>query len=227
MVDRLPLARPFLPAKLRWRLADARLEGPGGLGVPPERITTDGGGWWVVELGDMAAMTPAEHRALRAFASRARRRGIVDVPFLEQDPVGGLVTVPFSDGSTFSDGAGWASGVISAALEEAAALRDDELTVRITSGHELHPFGDVFSLVRSSALGSEMHVVETAEALGSGLWRLRFGPNLRQAYPAGTEVDFNDPRCGMKVADTAGLWPEFTRSWNARAAVVLEEAWRP
>lgn len=224
MVLRLPLARPFLPARLRWRIADNRIEGPGGLGTPPERITTDGGGWWVAELGDMAALTPAEHRALRAFASRMRRRGVIDVPFLEQAPLGGLVTVPFSDGATFSDGAPWVGGAVTAMLETAAALRDDEALIRITHGPTLHPMGDVFSLDRGPLLGSELHVIEEATQEDANLWRVVFGTPLRQDWPAGAGVNFNDPHCAMRIADTAPLWGEFTRGWNTRSSAVFEEA---
>jgi hypothetical protein len=226
MVDRLPWARPFRPSRLRWRLADAQTSGPDGFGLPPTTVTTDGGGWWTADFGDMPVQTPMEHRALRAFASAFRGGRIIDVPFVEQSPLGGIAGVGFSDGATFSDGAVFESGLMTAVLDAAiVGSREDELRIRVTSGPGLNPFGDMFSLYRGADKGSELHLIETAEQLEADLWRVEIGPMTRQAYPAGAEVNFNDPHCAMKIDDPEGrLWPEISRGWNARAGLRLVEA---
>lgn len=227
MVDRLPLVRPFTPARLRWRLADARIEGPGSFGLAPEVVTTDGGGFWTASFGDMAAMKPAEHRALRSFATMFRGGVILDVPFLEQQPLGGLVATSFDDGTTFSDGSGWESGLVTAELAEACALRADTLKIRITSDHQMNVLGDAFSLLRSLEEGSELHIAGMVEQIDDQVWSVPIGPQTRRAYPSGYEVEFNQPCCAMRFNDTdGGLWPEFTRGWNPRASTQFQEAIR-
>lgn len=226
MIDRLPLARPFLPAKLRWRLVDARVEGPAAFGLPPSGVTTDGGGWWEAELAEMRAATGVDHRALRAVALRLRGGARIDVPFLEQVPTGGLSEVPFSDGSSFSDGSLFLSGAVSATLEEAVAADDDTALIRIETGHPLLG-GDVFSLVRSATLGEEMHATSRVEEVSTGLWSVEIGPQFRQAHAAGTVLNFNDPHCAMRLVDPdGGLWPTVTRSWIGRPSARFVEAVR-
>jgi hypothetical protein len=225
MIERLPLSRPFLPSMLHWRLADARVDGPASFGLPPDGVTTDGGGYWIAEFGEMRAATSAEHRAVRALASRMRGGARIDVPFIEQSPTGGLVEVPFSDDSEYSDGTGEIVGLITAELEEAVLLRADTALIRVTGG--TLQGADVFSLVRSATLGEEMHLCETMTEIEPGLWSVSIAPQFRQAYAAGTAVNFNNPHCAMRVNDPeGGLWPKMSRSWIARPSVRFVEAVR-
>lgn len=227
MIDRLPLARPFLPGRLRWRLVDARLNGVSdSYGLPADVVTTDGGGWWTASLDQMRASSREQHHALRALAVRLRGGRRIDVPFIEKEPLGGLTSVGFSDSATFSDDTEFQSGVVAAVLDEAVTLRSDVAVIRIDSGHELIG-GDVYSLDRGGQLGSEMHVTGSVERLSGNRWAVEMGPQFRRAYAAGTEVNFNDPRCAMRLNDPeGGLWPEATRAWNVDAAARFEEAIR-
>lgn len=227
MIDRLPLARPFLPGRLRWRLIDARLGGVSdSYGLPADVVTTDGGGWWVADFGMMRASSSAHHRALRALAVRLRGGRRIDVPFLEKEPMGGITSVGFSDGTTFSDDTEFQSGIVSAVLDEAVTLRSDVAVIRIDSGHELLG-GDVYSLDRGGLLGSEMHVTSAIERLSGNRWAVEIGPQFRRGYLAGTEVNFNDPCCAMRLNDPEGtMWPEAAPAWNVDAAAHFEEAVR-
>jgi len=227
MVDRLPLDRPFRPAKLRWRLVDARIEGPDSFGLPPDMVTTDGGGWWTAEFGEAPAMTPDEHMTLRAAALQLRGGRRIDVPFLEQRPTGGLVTAaPAGDELSFDDGVFIAPGLVTAEVESTVGLRADEMRIRVTSGAPLIG-GDVFSLWRGPELGSELHALGAVTALGDDVWAVEIGPQMRQAYAPGTEINFNDPHCAMRLVDPdGGLWPEFDRGWNPRARLRFDEAVR-
>lgn len=226
MILSWPLERPFLPSGLRWRLADARTSGPDSFGLPRDVVTTDGGGWWVAEMSDLTGWSPEHHRAMRAMALQLRGGRRIDVPFLEERPTGGLTSVPFADGAPFSDDAEFQSGQVTAVLDEPLNLRSDVAVIRITSGHSLLG-GDVFSLIRSAALGSELHMTAAVESLVGGRWAVEIGPQFRQDYPAGTEVNFNDPRCAMRLNDPdGGLWPSFDPSWTTRASARFEEAVR-
>lgn len=226
MIERLRLTRPFMPSRLRWRLADAMVDGPAGFGLPPSGISTDGGGYWVADFGDMQSGTDAHHRSMRGLASRLRGGRRINVPYLEMAPTGGLEEVPFSDGETYSDGTGELAGLITAVLEEAVALRDDTALIRVVSGPNLRG-SDVFSIFRSDVLGDEMHLCDSMIEVEPGLWSVTIGPQFRQAWPAGTEINFNNPHCGMRLQDAeGGLWPEATRGWNTRASAKFVEAFR-
>lgn len=225
MIEAFPRARPFVPAKLRWRLVDSVVEGPSDFGLPAAEQTTDGGGWWEVEFGDMFAGGRDEHhRALRGLASRARGGLRLNVPFIERAPTGAMVDGFFDDDMGFDDDTAFTEGAMIAHLENAVGLRDDTARIRVTSDHRLRG-EDVFSLLRSDALGDEMHLCETVYEVSPGLWEVTIGPMFRQAYPAGTPVNFNDPCCAMRIQDReGGLWPAFDRSWNVRTSVKMVEA---
>lgn len=219
----LPTIRPFTPGALRWRLVDARVEGPDGFGLPPVAVTTDGGGWWTADFGELKVAAPEHHRMMRAMALRLRGGARVEVPFVEQYPPGGLDRTSFDDGADFSDGAQMTSGQIAAVLESPVAVRDDTCVIHMTSGHRLLG-GDVFSLSRG-VLGSELHMTDSVEDLGDNRWRVVIGPQFRAAHAAGTELEFNTPHCAMRLDDPdGGMWPTIEPGWRARATMKLVEA---
>lgn len=227
MIETLPTARPFLPSGLRWRLATAEVEGPGGFGLPTDVGSTDGGGWWVAEYSDMQAGTPDHHRALRALAGRLRGGARIDVPFIEQRPTGGLhLPVPLSDGSTLSDGSAFTGGLMDAVLEDAVILRADELTLRIETGQSLLG-GDMFSIWRGPDKGSELHCTSAVTALADNRWAVEIFPPLRQGHDADVALNFNTPACAMQLRDPEGaMWPRAQRNWNLKASALFVEALR-
>lgn len=226
MLDRLPLNRPYLPNQLRWRLVDSTVDGPESFGLPEDTVSTDGGGWWVADFGELQASRDEHHRAIRGLAVRLRGGRRIEVPYLEIAPTGGTVETSFSDDTLFADGSGFDHGLITAVLEEAVSLRDDTALIRITSGPGLRG-SDVFSLLRSEELGSEMHMCDWIEEVSPGLWSVRFGPQMRQDHPAGTPVNLNDPTCAMRLQDKeGGLWGTAGRAWMMKASARFVEAVR-
>lgn len=227
MIDTFPLIRPFTPSRLRWRLVDATVEGPAGFGLPADSGSTDGGGWWVAEFGDMQAGDPVMHRALRAMAGRLRGGRRVDVPFMEQAPTGGVHgAVPFSDGTVFADGSGFTGGLMEATFEEDVDLRGVDALIRVTTGHALIG-GEMWSVLRSPDLGSELHCLERVEEVDDGLWSVELFPPMRQEHLSGTALNFNTPACAMRLQDPNGdLWPTAERNWKLRASARFVEALR-
>lgn len=224
VILRLPRSRPFTPRDFRWRLAGHIIQGPERMGLPPVMGTTEGGGWWTAELNSPPFNDPVHHRAVRALALKLRGGRVVDVPFTDPAPLGSTVVTGFSDGTSFTDGTGFSGGTASATLEMAASLRADEATVRVTSGHIIRP-GHAFSLFRSVERGSELHMVDEVSDLGGGLFEITFGPNLRQGYPAGAALDFNEPRCAMRLVDPdGGLWPSVEIGGFAKVEMKFAEA---
>lgn len=224
MIQAFPQARPFLPSKLRWRLADATDEGPSPYQLPAQVVGFDGGGWWEASFGEMQAGTGLHHRALRAMALALRGGRKVEVPFLEMSPIGLPLVGTFGDGSTFSDGGHLIGSACSAELVDPVGVRDDTAYVRILTGQPLLG-GDMFSLDRGETMGSELHCTEAVEEVEAGIWAVTIGPQFRAAHAAGTLVDFSTPRCAMRLRDPdGGLWPTFDRSWIGRSSAMFVEA---
>lgn len=223
MIERLPDVRPFTPAKLRWRLVDSVVEGPEGFGLPPAEQSTDGGGWWEAEFGEMSAATDAHHRALRGFAARYRGGLPVNVPFLELAPTGEMEEVGFDDDTGFDDNTLFTGGLMAAHLEASVSLRDDAALIRVTTDHPLRG-SDIFSMARGEGLGDEMHQCDDVVEVSPGLWSVTITPGFRQGHAAGAALNFNDPACAMRPRDREGLWPTFVRGWIVRSSVRFVEA---
>lgn len=228
MIETFPPERPFLPASLRWRLMDAVEEGAAPYGLPTIDVSVDGGGWWTASLLRMQGGTGYHHRTLRAMALRLRGGRAVNVPWVELARIGTPPPpVRFSDGASFDDGSRFVGQACVAELAEPVRFRDDEATIRILTPHQLIG-GDMFSIDRGPLMGDELHGTDQVEALGDGRWRVRIGPQFRRSHPAGTPVNFSDPKCAMKLQDpNGGLWPTFERNWIARADALFVEKMYP
>lgn len=225
-MERLPTATPFLPAMLKWRIADSALDGVDGFGIAPTVVTTDGGGYWVAEFKNMRGAADAQHRALRGMASRLRGGRRISVPFIEKSSTGAVAGIGFDDGTTYDDGTVDSIGLITAVLEEAVTLKSDTALIRVTAGPNLRG-SDVFDILRSSVLGQEMHLCDSMVEIEPRLWSVTVGPQFRQAYDAGTELNFNDPHCAMRLVDPEGeFWPSSDRSWIQRPSARFVEAVR-
>lgn len=225
-MERLPNATPFLPAQLKWRIADSSLEGVDGFGIAPTTVTTDGGGYWVAEFKSMRGATDAHHRSLRGQASRLRGGKRIIVPFIEKSPSGGLGLAGFDDGTTYDDGTVETVGLISAELEEAVSLRADTALIRVTAGPNLRG-SDIFSVMRTDGRGEEMHLCDDMVEVEPRLWAVTIGPQFRSAHPAGAALNFNDPGCTMRLVDPEGeFWPTADRGWIHRPSARFVEAVR-
>ena len=220
----LPRVRPFVGKAIRPILVDTKVEGPGNFGWSPVTGNVDGGGYWKWTTRGMLSYRPNHVRMLRAFALAVRGGERVVVPVIDDpqrlSPLPALV--PFSDGSSFSDGSLWAGEAVEAHLESAIGLRDDEAIIIMRSGQKLLG-GDMFSLDRPGK-GPELHATSMVEYLGSDRWGVRIGPHFRQDHAALTDCNFDRPAFTATIPDTSTLWPEYGVEWVGEAEVTFVEA---
>lgn len=158
-------------------------------------IASDGGGRWYADMGDIALHRREKVMAWRAFKSALR--GGVD-PFVfpicdaRHQPVQGRALTTHSDGTSFSDDSLYSQGDCSAELTADAALRATTITIAMTLGKPLIG-GERFTIdhptFRHRAYQIGQITAQTDESA-----TLQFHPPLREAAPAGTEIDFNCPR---------------------------------
>lgn len=168
---------------------------------------TDAGGLWKATLADVFLHTPEQVRTWRAIA------GICDggatpiiVPMCDKRfypaPIvsGRRITtlpVPHSDDSPHSDGSPYDSMIVQAEIG-AAALRATTVTISIFTGEPLQG-GEHFSIEHDGAMSHRLYRIVSVATTGAGsVCEIR--PPLRAAVEDGDALDFDHPRCVMRLA---------------------------
>jgi len=143
----------------------------------------------------------------RTFASRMQGRSgsVLIGPWDQLTPgrlAGGLpATAPFSDGATFSDGSLFAQdGMAGIALATAAGAINARTITFTYSGVTPPTAGQYFGLG-----GTSLYLADTFTNNGDGTFTLGFSPGLRAAVAIGDRIEFERPRCTMRLMadDTA------------------------
>lgn len=199
-------------------------------GAPQDR-RMDGGGAWRARLDGIVLLDAARQRTWQALMTRWTMGDLViDVPYpwtrLRADFAGDLVSTEWSDGVPFDDGSLFAGGDGFAVLDAAIALRDYSATLVLPPGAALQG-GEPFTLV-GTTYGPRLHfvsaVTEVVADPDGDTVTIEFGPNAREAYLAGADVDFRTPRCRMRAQpDSDGASPAYGRSRFAKASMTFWE----
>lgn len=169
------------------------LSGGTSLSGGTDRISADGGGRVFAEFGGGELIDRDKVLAWRALLARLDE-GVtpVIVPFCDHrhQPYGGEGTVTYGDGTTHSDGTPFVGGGPVAETTADVPLRATTLSF---SGVFAQPIigGEWFS-INHAGKGWRAYKVRTV-----GGSSLTFRPPLREATPAGTFIDFANPRCLM------------------------------
>lgn len=224
------------PAKADWSIGGQTISGGATLSGVMTSVHTDGGGLWRASLGAINIIEQDQRRtwkALRAICDGGAQPIIVPVYESEDAPwpvVGGvplmeLPAVPHSDDATHSDGSGYASSCIEAYLAADAALRATSLTIEIVAGSDLQG-GELFSIDHPE-LRWRLYQVRTLLDNGDGTFAVTIRPPLRRVAFAGDPVEFDRPKCVMKLARADGMAAEFESVEIAAPSVDFIEAFPP
>lgn len=184
----------FPVSSLNWRRLGTVISGGPTLSGPGQLGKFDGGGWWGVELGGVVLETQAERRAWTALLlALDEGLGQIEMGYLEETPMSGT-TARF-----------------------AAAAADRATTVQIErqSGFSgpLQP-GTPFSVANSAAY-DRLHIVKRVVSTVGSVDTVEIRVPLRQAVALNQAVDFNAPRCLMRLDDPEGeAWPTFDGTWT-------------
>lgn len=169
----------------------------------------DGGGLWKATMTDVSLRTADQVRAWRALTAICD--GIAQpiivtmcdkrhfpAPLVNGGRLVALDDVPHSDDASFDDDTDYASDVVEASLAVAAALRDTAITIDITAGGDLMG-GEYFSIDHED-LRWRLYRLRTAVDNGDGTWDCTIRPPLRAAVAIGAALQFDRPKCVMRLA---------------------------
>lgn len=193
--------RHFHPCQFAFDDQDIRREGmtaSGGRSLSgyEDVIRTDGGGFIVAEFTNGETWEREDTLAWRALTDGMDGGAIpVVVHFCDRlhQPVGDRADVPHSDDSPFGDHTLYESGSVTASVTAAAALRATSIRFAIASERPLIG-GEWFTIVHPT-WGERAYRVIGVEGD-----TIQFRPPLREAVASGEALDFDDPRCRMRLS---------------------------
>lgn len=175
-----------------------------------ETIISFDAGYWTIILDQIPVASIAQKRAWKGTSAiLGGRFGTIGVPIYDTDcppwpldsngnPVTGNTQVPFADGKfvLFADGVGFSQDLIVAYMYEDAAQNDTQVSIQIVQGDVLQP-GQTWSF------GYRMYRIIAASQVSAGaapVYTVTVNLPLREAIPAGTQIEFDDPMCICRLA---------------------------
>lgn len=175
-----------------------------------QAVRTDGGGLWVLSFSGIFLHTADHVRAWRAWEGildGGAQNVIVPICDLRHGPrpiVAGVPVdpgdpVPHSDDAYFSDTTGYASYLIEAETVGTAVLGATEIVIDITVGEALRG-GEHFTLTHPTRDERMYRVAKVVSVVGTQA-TVKIRPPLREATTDAMVVDFDRPRCVMRLAD--------------------------
>lgn len=184
------------------------VQGPVSLTGGSQSHSVDSG-YWIATLAFIPAVTPTAVRVFRALRAllegganhiRVPVKDGANAPWpLDGNgrPITSAAAAVFDDDdATFDDGSGFAQPVIAAVLAEDAALRATSVTIDFVNAGTIMG-GEYFSI------GDRLHVIKAVLAESGTEKTVAIWPPLREAAPAGRDVEFDAPKCRMRLADDA------------------------
>lgn len=154
-------------------------------------------GYWIARLSGVNAAGPTNvlaHRRLSALMEGGAHQ--VFVPVFDRAnapwPVAGVYESlkTYSGGETFSGGEKYSASVIIAAMA-AAAARATRITPTVTTASTIRG-GEFFEIAATGRL----HSIKSVD-VAAGTWDI--WPPLREAVLVSTELNFDDPKCLMRL----------------------------
>ncbi len=215
----------FPVTALRWRPVGMTIGGGPTFTGPGQEGEFSGGGWWVAELNEMDLGDEQAIRALRSLIWRAKKLKRFVVPMLDWPLSPALASVPHGDGSPFSDSSEYVGGGVEATLAASAVHRATQVSITLnpeTAG----PLqgGEVFTLV-DAEMGPRLHGIDEILDVDGDTFTCSILPPLRAGFDLGAEVDFNTPRCVMRLDDPQDeATPWITAGWEGKSSLRFVEA---
>lgn len=173
-------------------------------------VRSDGGGLWMASLNTIRIGNDVDTKLWRAVrqicnggvvAIVVPRNDVLFVPW-PSGAQGGYGDVPHSDGTLFDDGAGYYQSVIDVTADGAAALRATTMDIDLNHCGELQG-GESFS-INHPTFGWRVYEIGTVFMDGSTA-TITFNPPLREAVTDESRIEFDRPRCLMKLATPGAM----------------------
>lgn len=181
-------------------------------------IRSDGGGLWTASLNDIQFWDQTFTLLWRSIRQLCNggvnplvvpRNDAIFAPF----PVGprSYSPIKFNDGTLFSDGTGFTQSVITVEASGGAPLRATSMELLLINCGALVG-GEAFSICHPT-YNWRMYEIASAVVIDSTHVSITFNPPLREAVPDGAGIEFDLPRCTMKLVNAASMdlnvttWP--------------------
>lgn len=251
------MANPRFPVRLfapsEWKppyIVGAALSGGQPVSGAAQTADASAGGLWYCDHQVGILRTLDQILAWRAIVARLTSGMVLfDVPFVEgcQPWPGGVrpARTPFSDMAPFSDGSEFVSAPIVAELGAAAYMMASpappapptQATLLLSACAALRG-GEYFSIASPTLDTIYLHLITSivsrtsdAEATAGAPVTavVTISPPFREDIPAGTAVDFNEPRFTAKanIASIADAWPTMSPPFTARPKISFIESGAP
>ncbi len=171
-----------------------------------ERVLRTDRGYWAIDLKGVPLKSVAQRRVWNAIRTAlSGRAGILTVPVLSIDTApwlpgsdGGYLTSVHADGSPFADDSTYGQSGIVVQMATAAAIGDTSVTLRLVYGID-----DLSGARFSYDSGNGYHALyETGvpSEVDDDLWTVPVFPSIRAAIPADAALEFDMPRCLVRLA---------------------------
>lgn len=185
-----------------FNLVSRSLTGPASISGLSQAVASDAG-LWKATFAEVRVRGRDPVLAFRAIGALLEgRQSAILVPLCRgYQPTADASlfdAVPHDDESLFSDGSGYVGGGTLVTLAADAAVRATQVGIVQHYGEQIQP-GQHFSI------GDRLYRVRSVTTTGEGAATITFRPTLRGAASAGTELNFDDPICRMKLLDDAQM----------------------
>lgn len=213
----------LVPEKFRSSIVSFNRSGGRTLGGLRPSYNSDLG-YWEIELGDIPVHSLAQRRTwdgVEAYLSGTANR--ISVPIWSFDTAnwtGGVraepVRVPYSDGSSHSDGALFLQDSIVAITVGITAIGATEIRFRLILGDP-----DVVG-IRFSYAGA-LYKSWRLTDVDDDIYTVRISPSVRALIPDGSSLDFDRPTCICNLKEDDGMRRDLTTSGLDRLSVTFVE----
>jgi hypothetical protein len=220
--------RTFHPCSFQFKSTNIRRVGSvtdGGTSLSgiSDKIESDGGGYLQADFTNGTTRTKAQGNAWRAITDGLGGGATAIIVMLCAErlfqPVGAMASVPHSDSTPFDDGSLYSSGGADYTATAPAALRATSMTIAGTSELPLIG-GELFSILHET-WGWRAYRINAIDGA-----TINFLPPLREAIAADTQLEFDTPRCQMRLAQATENPTEMGR-FTACSASFVEDMRQP
>lgn len=224
----------FNPASIKMRPGGVAITGGESLLGETDTIKTDGGGFWVVEMGGIELRSADLIRAWRAWEDTLEGgtvKVLVPVADVRQAPrpvTGGRLSSPSglhasSDDPYFPEAVGFATPWVVAHITAAQPLRSTSLTISVDRGARLKG-GEVFAIDHPTAGRRAYRVVRVLDRPSAQTATVQIRTPLREAVAVDTAVDFDWPSLVATLVPDADISPDISYGRYATVDIVFREA---
>jgi hypothetical protein len=186
-------------------------------------IRSDGGGLWSASLNNIQFLDASYTklwRAVRQLCNGGVNPIVVpcnDIAFVPAGQPQSFAAIPHGDGALFDDGAGYYQDVIDVTNAGGANLRATVMNLTLNNCGPLQG-GELFS-IRHPTFDWRMYEIGSVTPIDGTHVTVTFNPPLREAVNDGDAIEFDRPRCLMKLVNAAAMDLNIT-TWPFSVATV-------